>query len=55
MTPTAIFAYEWPLVPGEPPMVLYRISGGAYDGSDVTADTLVTLGIAVPVREQAAA
>ena len=53
MTPSAVFVYEWPLFDGEPPMVMYRVSGGAYDGSDVSAETLVKLGIAVPERVNA--
>ena len=54
MTPTARFVYEWPMFVGEPPLVMYRVSGGEYDGSDVCAETLTKLGIAVPAREQAA-
>jgi len=49
MTPTAAFAYVQPRWDVDmPDIVLYRVTGGKYDGSDVTAATMTTLGIAVP-------
>lgn len=45
VAPFAVFAYDWP-----PIGRMYRIIGGASSGSDVLAETLVGLGIAVPVE-----
>ena len=55
MTPTAIYVYSWQLFEDKPATAMYRVSGGPYDGSDVSAETLTTLGIAVPARTEAAA
>lgn len=48
--PSAVWVYDWPMDPKAPPMVMYRVSGGPYDGSDVSAETLKEIGIAVPSR-----
>ncbi len=54
LTPFARYAYtqlRWDA--DMPDLVLYRITGGKYDGSDVCAETLTKLGIAIPAREAA--
>lgn len=43
VAPFAVFAYDWPGV-GR----MFRVIGGASSGSDVLAETLMGLGIAVP-------
>jgi hypothetical protein len=54
LRPTARYTYTQERCDaGMPDLVLYRVSGGLYDGSDVAAETLIQLGIAVPAREEA--
>ena len=55
MNPTARYVYEWQLFEDKPPTAMYRVSGGEFDKSDVSAETLIRLGIPVPAREEAAA
>jgi hypothetical protein len=55
MTPTARYVYEWQLFEDKPPTAMYRVSGGEFDKSDVSAETLIRLGIPVPAREEASA
>jgi len=51
MTPSAVYVYDWQLFEGQPPTAMYRVSGGEFDKSDVSAETLIRLGITVPARE----
>jgi len=55
-TPSASYAYTQSRWDADlPDLVLYRVTGGPYDGSDVTAETLIQIGIPVPAREETSA
>ncbi len=46
--PLAVYVYSWDLYEDRPPVAMYRVIGGLYDGGDVTAETLIEIGIPVP-------
>jgi hypothetical protein len=51
--PSARFAYEWIGFHSDGRSeTFYRVIGGPSDGSDVTAETLIELGIDVPTRAE---
>lgn len=45
---SAVYVYSWDLENGKPPMKLYRVTGGKFNGSDVGAERLIELGIPIP-------